>query len=233
MMTSAFPNPVNPATTSVIDHRVPRFFRIEVNGRELELCDPTPDGRQILLAAGLEPADEHVLIEVLHPGTRSIELEQKVDLQGPKPKVFRAFRSDRLYLFTLDGLGYEWGASVITEKELRALGDIPDDRIIVLDRSHGEEQVLAPDARVNLAEAGTEHLRSAMRLVRVFIDDVEKFIPRGKHTTEELLKLLDVTAGYLLNVLEHGQLKALQPGQVVDVKEGMKFYSQAPGGGSA
>jgi hypothetical protein len=204
-----------------------------VNGSEFELSAPTPDGRQILLAAGLEPADEHVLIEVLHHGTKSIGLEQEVNLQGLEPRVFHAFRSDRLYLLTLDGHGYEWGVSVITEKKLRALGAIPDDRVIVLERPHGEEQYLAPDARVNLAEAGTEHLHSETRLVRVFIDDNEKFIPRGKHTTEELLKLLDVTAGYLLNVLEHGQLKTLQPDQVVDVREGMKFYTQAPGGGSA
>ena len=233
MMTSAFPNPVGAPTTPVVDHPTPRLFRIEVNGRELELSDPIPDGREILIAAGLEPPAEHVLIELLQHGTESIELEEEVNLRGPEPKAFRAFRSDRIYLFTLDGHDYKWGASVITEKELRALGAIPDDRVIVLERHDGVEQVLAPEARVNLAEAGTEHLRSETRLVCVFIDDNEKLIPRGKHTTEQLLKLLDVTPGYLLNVLEHGQLKTLQPGQVVDVKEGMKFYSQAPGGGSA
>lgn len=233
MTTSAFSNPVGPPTAPEVDHLVPRFYRFEVNRSEFELANPTSDARQILLKAGFEPADEHVLIEVLRHRTQSIGLEEDVDLQGPERKSFRAFRSDRLYLFTLAGHGYEWGAAMITEKELRFLGAIPDDRVIVLERPHGEEQVLAPDAQVNLAEAGTEHLRSETRLVRVFIDDNEKLIPRGKHTTEQLLKLLQVAAGYLLNVLDHGQLKTLQPGQVVDVKEGMKFYSQAPGGGSA
>jgi hypothetical protein len=48
------------------------------------------------------------------------------------------------------------------------------------------------------------------------------------------MKLLDVRPGYLLNLLdEKGQLKPLEPGEHVHVKDGMRFYSQAPGGGSA
>jgi hypothetical protein len=77
-----------------------------------------------------------------------------------------------------------------------------------------------------------EHPHKA--LVEVYIDDIPKEIPRGTYTTEELLKLLDVKPGYLLNLLdEKGQLKPLEPGEQVHVNQGMRFYSQAPGGGSA
>ena len=72
------------------------------------------------------------------------------------------------------------------------------------------------------------------KLIEVFIDDVGKEIPRGTYTTEQLLTLLQVTPGYLLNLLdEQGQLQPLQPGEHIHVKDGMHFYSQAPGGGSA
>jgi hypothetical protein len=72
------------------------------------------------------------------------------------------------------------------------------------------------------------------KLVEVYIDDVPKQIPRGTYSTEQLMKLLDVRQGYLLNLLdEKGQLKPLEPGEHVHVKDGMRFYSQAPGGGSA
>lgn len=82
-----------------------------------------------------------------------------------------------------------------------------------------------------MGEAG-EHAHK--KLIEVFIDDVEKEIPRGTYTTEELLTLLEVKPGYLLNLLnDKGQLEPLQPGERVHVKEGMRFYSQAPGGGSA
>jgi hypothetical protein len=71
--------------------------------------------------------------------------------------------------------------------------------------------------------------------VRVLLDEtIEKHIPRGNHTTEELLAVLGVTPGYQLNVLDaSGQLQPLHPGLTVYVKEGMKFYSQAPGGGAS
>jgi hypothetical protein len=79
---------------------------------------------------------------------------------------------------------------------------------------------------------GAEHPHK--KLIEVFIDDVEKEIPRGTYTTEELLTLLEVKPGYLLNLLnDKGQLEPLQPGERVHVKDGMRFYSQAPGGGSA
>lgn len=209
-------------------------FAILVNGRELMLRDPLPVGRQVLVVAGLNPADEHVLIELLQPGTKSIGLDEELDLRAPGREKFRAFKSDRIFVFTVDGLGYEWGGAVITEKELREIAVVATDLVLLLERTDKEDLVLTEGSQLELSKAGTERLRTATKLVRVFLDDVEKFIPRGKHKTEELLVLLDVKPGYLLNVLDHaGQLQPLQPGQVTNVKEDMKFYSQAPGGGAA
>ncbi len=103
-----------------------RQFAITVNAREVVLRDPLPVGRQVLVVAGLNPADEHVLIELLQPGTKSIGLDEEVDLRAPGREKFRAFKSDRLYLFTVDGLGYEWGAPIITETELRQIAVVSD-----------------------------------------------------------------------------------------------------------
>ncbi len=70
--------------------------------------------------------------------------------------------------------------------------------------------------------------------VSVYLDGEEKSIPRGKHTTEELLSALGVEAGYLLNVVnDEGQLVILEPGQEVHVKKDMKFISQVPCGYAA
>jgi hypothetical protein len=212
-----------------------RQFAITVNAREVVLRDPLPVGRQVLTVAGLNPADEHVLIEFLQPGTKSIGLDEEVDLRASGREKFRAFKSDRIYLFTVDDLGYEWGAEIITEAELRQIAVVPGDHILLLERTNEEDLFLTAGTQIELAKSGAERLRTATKLVRVFLDDTkEKLIPRGKHTTEELLVLLEVTPGYLLNVLDHaGQLQPLQPGQVTNVKEDMKFYSQAPGGGAS
>ena len=208
---------------------------IEVNGHPVALGDPVPVGRQILVAAGLNPAEEYVLVQLERPGIRAIGLDEEVDLHHGGARTFRAWRADRLFLFTVDSIGYAWGSVSITETELRDLATVPGDHVLLLDRAQAPDDVLAAGEAVSLGHAGTERFRTATRLVQVFLDDtIEKFIPRGKHTTEELLTLLDVTPGYLLNVLDHqGHLQPLAPGQVVHVKEGMKFYSQAPGGGAS
>ena len=84
-------------------------------------------------------------------------------------------------------------------------------------------------------EAGTEHLRIGKRLVTVYLDnEVEKRIPSGTYTTEELISVLGVEAGYLLNVLDpQGKLVLLEPKQKTTVREGMNFFSQVPCGGSS
>jgi predicted metallopeptidase len=78
-----------------------------------------------------------------------------------------------------------------------------------------------------------EHTRPK-RIVVVYLDGVVKKISAENYSTEELIRVLDVEPGYLLNVINaHGQLVTLQPGEKTHVKEGMKFVSQVPGGGSS
>jgi hypothetical protein len=211
-----------------------KSYSTMVNQRTVTFTDPVPDGRQILSAAGFDPADEHILIQRLRHGTRSIGLNQPVDLREEGREAFDAFRSDRTYTFTIDDRGYEWGAPVITEPQLRELAAVPPEDVLLLEREDELDRELGPGDQVNLGTAGTEHLRTVKKLISVFLDGVEKKIARGTYTTEQLIALLGVAAGYLLNVVDpSGQLVTLQPGQNLHVKEGMKFYTQVPCGGSA
>src|SRR5204863_8189282 len=97
-----------------------------------------------------------------------------------------------------------------------------------------KDRELAPGDQITLAAEGTERLRTAKRLVTVYIDGTPKKIARGVYTTEQLIAALGVQPGYLLNVVnEEGQLVTLQPDQHLRVREGMKFFSQVPCGGSS
>lgn len=210
-----------------------RELTVTVNAVSHRLADPVPTGEQILEAAGFLPASDHVLIQILRHGTRSIGLEEEVDLRTSGTEVFMAFRSDRIFRFTIDERGYEWGATTISEPELRGLAGVDGDHLLVLQRD-GDDIDLDSDAVVVLSDNGTEHLRSSKRFVTVSIDGTEKTIRRGAYTTEELIEILGVEAGYLLNVVNpQGQLVTLRPGERVRVREGMKFFSQVPCGGSS
>ena len=206
---------------------------ISVNDVQLQLDEPVLDGGRILDADGLRPAEDHVLIQLLFPGTRSVGLDESIDLRGEGDEVFRAFKSDRIFRFTIDDRGYEWGVAKITEPELRRIAVVAGDRTLVLERA-GKAIELAVDDTVELAETGTEHMR-IVEFVTVTLDnEVEKKIPSGAYKTEELIRILGVEAGYVLDVLDdQGKLDPLRPGQTTEVKAGMKFFSHVPAGGSS
>ena len=210
-----------------------RKFAISVDDVQLQLAEPVLDGERILNEAGFQPAEDYVLIQLLLPGTRSVGLDESVDLREKGSRAFRAFKSDRIFRFTVDDVGYEWGGAKITEPELRRIAVVDGDRTLVQERG-GKAIELAADSIVELAETGTEHLR-VVELVTVTLDnEVEKKIPSGTYKTEELIRVLGVEAGYLLDVVvEQGKLEPLRPGQTIQVTAGMKFVSHVPAGGSS
>lgn len=205
-----------------------------VNQRVASFTDPVAEGRKILSVAGFEPADDHVLIELLRHGTRSVGLDEPVDLRAQAHETFEAFRSDHIYRFTIDERGYDWGAACIKEPRLREIAAVPEDEILFVEHHEDEGRDLGPEDELVLTGEETQHLRTAKRFVTVTLDGIDKRIPRGVYSTEQLIKLLGVPAGYLLNVINAaGQLETLKPGQHLRVKEGMKFFTQVPCGGSA
>jgi len=209
-------------------------FAALIDGRKVDFSHPEPEGGQMLAAAGCHPADDFILIWLEQHGTSSIGLDERVDLRARHEKAFRTFRSDRIFRFTIDGGGYDWGVAVIPEPELREIAHLPEDEVFVLKRPDGKEAVLGPGDKLDLAGPDTVHLHTRKRLVTVFYDNKPKTIPAGVYSTEQLIKEFEVPVGYLLNVVnEHGQLVTLKPDQHLRVREGMKFFSQVPGGGSS
>lgn len=209
-------------------------YRAIIDNRQVGFAQPEPTSREMLSEAGLHPADDFALIILEPHGTRALGLDQRVDLRQPAEKKFRAFKTDRIYRFTIDERGYEWGVAIVSEPKLREIGHVPGDEELVRKLADGMEIPLAPGDKLDLGGPVTEHLRTKKKLITVFYDGGPKRIDARVYTTEQLEKKFEVPAGYLLNyVNEHGQLVTMKPEQHLHVREGMKFFSQAPGGGSA
>lgn len=209
-----------------------RLFKVQINDETVEIADATPSGNQLLTAGRFEPADDYVLVEKTDAGSRLISLDETIHLAAHGTTSLFAFKSGEVFLFTVNTHGYQWGQSQISDPEIRDLADIRADDVLVLGRDDDDE-VIAPGSVVSLRHGGTEHFRTETRLIKVFIDNVEKEIPRGTYTTEQLINVLGVTPGYLLNLQRKSGLDPLKPGEPLKVKAGMRFFSQAPGGGSA
>jgi hypothetical protein len=208
-------------------------FDAVINRRPIVFPAPSLLGREVLSGAGDVPPDDFVLIALEAHGTRSVRLDERVDLGKPGCHEFRSFRGDRIFLFTINEREFEWGAPLISEPDLREIGHVPEDDVLVLKRD-GSDVLLRPDFTLDLARPGTEHLSTRRRLVKVFYDTDPRRIPVGVYTTEQLMAEFAVPAGYLLNVVdEHGQLVTLKPHQRLRVHEGQKFFSQVPSGSSS
>lgn len=209
-----------------------KFFTT-VNDITVKFSDATPAGERILDKAGFKPTSDFVLIQLMRRGTRSIGLQEAVDLTAPGTEAFRAFQSDRIFRFTLDDHGYEWGARKISGPELRNIGRVRNDEVIILERD-GEDVEVKADDHLDLGEEGTEHLQTEKRLITVCFENEPCEIPRGTYTTEQLKTLFGVQEGYVLEVInEEGNLTELKPGKRLRVKAGMRFFEQVPCGGSS
>jgi len=215
----------------------PGGFRILMADEDMVLTSiiieqPNPTGLQILEAAGCAPPEDHALIQLLRPGTRLVGLDDQVSLPEQEEPVFRAFRGGEVFLLTIDGHGYEWGAPEIREVVLRYVAAVPEEMVFVLKDGDREREVKDGES-VPLSHSGVEHLHTRPRMVSVTLDGEEKTIPTSVYTTEELINILGVEPGYLLNVMRADQLITLRPNEKLHVKEGMIFISQVPGGASS
>lgn len=208
-------------------------FATTVNSVALKFSKPEPTGGRVLEKAGFDPVADHVLILFTRRGSRSIGLDETVDLALAGTEAFRAFKSDRIFRFTLNGNGFEWGGAKLFVQELRDSGHVSRDEVLVLERD-GDEVELPHDGVINLAPSGTEHLHTEKRMITVYFENDPREIPRGKYSTSQLISLFGVQAGYILEYLnDEGQLTALGPDGKLRVTDGMKFFEQVPCGGSS
>ncbi|RFB76608.1 multiubiquitin domain-containing protein [Methylovirgula sp. 4M-Z18] len=209
-----------------------QFFTL-VNGTKVSFKDPTPKGDHILDKAGAKPAGDYVLIQLLRHGSRSVGLDETVDLRMEGTEEFRAFKGDRIFRFTLNGHSYEWGVNAIPEPELRLLCHVHSDEALVVERD-GTDIDLGPNDVLDLDKAGTEHLYTEKRLITVFFENDPREIPRGTYSTQQLKQLFAVQEGYVLEYINNeGHLMPLKPEGKLRVKDGMKFFEQVPCGGSS
>lgn len=215
-------------TTAPPDQR----FAFLVNGVRHVSPDARVDGRTILRLAGFNPASDHVLIQLTNPGSRSVGLDESVDLSPDGREIFRAFHSDRAFNFTVDELGYEWGASTISEAELRAITGAADNKHFVLERQGEPDQPIHEGEMVALGERGTEHLRTVRALTTIIVNAEKKEVERRRISFEALVKLAfetPPTGENILITIDYGNgppanpKGSLKPGETVKIKNKMVF----------
>lgn len=205
---------------------------IEVDGRVHDTADSKVDGREIRTFAGLVPPSDYVLIQVAERRTRSIGLEEIVEIAVGHRPVFRSFASDRIFTFTVNELGWEWGAAAIAETDLRNYAGIPEDDEIYVE---GHPDAVPRGGEIELSGRGVEHVRSrkpASKTVDIVINGRDREVPRGDISFEAVIAIAfpekptgpNVAFTVTYRKGPHDRLEgSLIAGQSVHVREGMVF----------
>lgn len=202
-----------------------------LDAKSVELDHPNPTGAELLSAVGLSPPDEYILLGIMPNGDfEDVRLTEHV---ANETQEFIAFRSDRLYRFTLDTRQLGWGESSISGSILeKLLGPVDIGKEIVQRRRDGTETVIEKGSIVQLDEQGTEHLVTRSRTFVIFVNTRRKTTPKESLTFEELILLafdnpptgegvqftIQFTRGPEVNASG-----TLLEGQSVKIKNGMEF----------
>lgn len=194
--------------------------------RGLEVDDPKPTGRQLLVEAGFRPPEEHLIFQVLDDGAlEERRLEETVELCENQAERFIAFRSDRSFRVEIDERRFEWGNDGLTGLIAKQLvGADPACTGVWLERRDGPDLLIEDADVVKLAAEGVERLRTGP----VFLLDIEgKEVrwPEPTIRTEQIAKLggWDPSLGVQQIDLATNEARDLKPGEIVDLRKIKKF----------
>jgi hypothetical protein len=91
------------------------FAHESLDFRPIEIDDPVPLGRQLLIAAGLSASEDYSLFAILETGDfEDVRLDETFDLRGRGVERFVAFLTDRDFKLTVNDAQITWGKSTIT-----------------------------------------------------------------------------------------------------------------------
>lgn len=204
--------------------------------KEASIEDDRVTGRQIAEAAGYNSSDELIVLQQLKNGAlEEIRLEELVDIKQAGIERFFVIEADRTFRFILDGLKLEWPRSRINAETLRCLVRKSDNFDVVYQLDDAPDRKLNEDEFVDLSGHGTERFKTkeGSKLVTVFYGEDLFELPKGTYTTEQLVEIFKVEAGYLLDLVVDGKLVQLKPGEQIPLKTDMHFTSHPPRGQSS
>jgi len=233
--------PSDDVEASAADDRADRKFKIEASDETfsfetIQFRDPIVTAAQIAESVGAHPVIQFKILQQLSSG----EIETKrptetTDLREVTTKRFFVIRSDRTFGFTIDGLAMEWPLGSIVGKHLRELAKASEHQELVRVTAVGFLPIDNDDI-VSFEEPENEEFRLVDRplTVTIFYREEPFEVERRQWTTEELLGLFEVPAGYKLDLIEaSGEFKEMKPGHKIKVRNGMEFTSHVPVGQSS
>ena len=199
--------------------------------------DAKVTGGQLCMAVGRHPVEDYGVLR--HLGTGELETlrpTETTDLDKNKVSRFFVVKGGDTHRVFVEGLAMEWPHQKLIASQIKFLAGAGDDQALTLERP-GIDQVFDDDDEVDIGGGGVERfkLRHRKKTVTVIYGgDVEFELERRVYTTEQLMTVFGVPAGYKLDIIaSDGVFREMAPGERLKVKDGMEFASHPPVGQSS
>lgn len=205
--------------------------------RRLSTDDPTQTGADLIRLAGLQPIEEHLVLQVLPSGDlEGLRLNEAVDLRAAGIEQFIIARSDRTYRLRVSDDHLEWPAALINGLTLKRLGKQKAKAVAVFQVRAGQ-----PDAEigdhdyVDLAQPGLErfYFRPLAQTVSILVNKRPVQIDKGVRSGLEIKQAaiaqgVPMKPDFVLSLhTEGGQTKIIGDSDPVKVHDGQRFTAVA------
>ncbi|BCT69156.1 multiubiquitin domain-containing protein [Nitrosospira sp. NRS527] len=185
---------------------------------ELSVAGRSPSGQNILAAAG---ASADALLAQLLP---SGEIETIRSNEQPSLSTSNRFLisySDRLFILDLDGTKLEWAYRLISGRAIRTIGEVGDQRDLIIKRENGDVLTIDDKDLIDLNEAGIEHFFTKPRVWKIRVQSVTLEYGTPTVVVRDAMKRagFDPSKKWQIFLLVEGQPKqALTVDSVVDLR---------------
>jgi hypothetical protein len=224
------------------DAQPARHFQAQIGDENFEFVvsmfdDAEVAGAQVCMAAGRHPIEDYVVLR--HLGTGELETlrpTETSDLDNKEVNRFFVVKGGDTHRFFVEGLAMEWPRPKLIAWQIKFLAGAGDDQALSLERP-GVDHVFDDADEVDVGGDGVERfeLRKRKKTVTVtYGGDVEFELERRVYSTEELMAMFGVPAGYKLDIIgADGGFREMAPDERLKVKDGMEFASHPPAGQSS
>lgn len=219
-----------------------RTFEVQIGDANFDFAtvafdDAKVTGAQVCMAAGRHPVEDYVVLRHLGTGElESLRPTETSDLDKNKISRFFVIEGGDTHRFFVEGLSMEWPHNKLIASQIKFLAGAADDQALSLE-GPGVDRIFEDDDKVDIGSGGVERfkLRHRKKTVTVIYGgDVEFELERRIYTTEELMTVFGVPAGYKLDIIGiDGVFREMAPGERLKVKDGMEFASHPPVGQSS
>lgn len=180
------------------DLRPARAYRIlfakdHLRFRPIDVEDPLPLGRQILLAAELSPERGYSLFALLANGDfEEVRLDEPFDLRGRGTEKFIAFLTDREYKLVVNEREVKWGHPSLDGEDLYFLARPGEDEAVFLRVPGGQDQLIELTDTLDLSQPGIEKFLTAPQphvVYRIVVNGRPRDVNKKKVTFEQVVEL--------------------------------------------